>query len=37
MESMNWEIVSELYKRSGGNLDGIECFVRGDGAPWIHA
>jgi len=32
IESLNWEIVLELYKRSGGNLDGIECLVRGDGA-----
>jgi hypothetical protein len=36
MESLNWEIVLELYKRSRGNLDGIECLVRGDGAPWIR-
>lgn len=30
MESLNWEIVSELYKRSCGNLDSVECLVRGD-------
>lgn len=34
-EALNWEIVLELYKRSGGNLDGIECLVKGDGASWI--
>ena len=33
---LSWEIVSELYKRSGGNLDCIECLIRGDGAPWIR-
>jgi len=36
MEILNWGIVLELYKRSRGNLDGIECLVRGDGAPWIR-
>lgn len=36
MESLNWEIALELYKRSIGNLDGIECLVREDGAPWIR-
>lgn len=36
MESLSWEIVSELYKRSVGNLDGIECLIRGDGAPRIR-
>ena len=35
-EALDWEIVLELYRRSGGNLDCIECLVRGDGAPWIR-
>lgn len=35
-EALNWEIVLELYKRSRGDLDGIECLVRGDGASWIR-
>jgi hypothetical protein len=29
-------MVAEVYKRSGGNLDGVEVLVRGDGAPWIR-
>jgi hypothetical protein len=29
-------MVSEIYKRSGGNLDGVEVLVRGDGASWIN-
>jgi hypothetical protein len=29
-------MVAEIYKRSGGNLDGVEILVRGDGASWIN-
>lgn len=35
-ERFYWDIVAELYKRSGGNLDGVESYVRGDGAPFIR-
>ena len=28
-------MTAEIYKRSGGNLDGVEVLVRGDGASWI--
>jgi len=35
-ESLNWEIVLEIYKRSRGDLNGIECLVCGDSAPWIR-
>jgi hypothetical protein len=30
-----WDMVSEVYKRSGGNPDGVDVLVRGDGALWI--
>lgn len=36
LESFKWDMVAEVYKRSGGNLDGVEVLVRGDGAPWIR-
>ena len=29
-------MVAEIYKRSGGNLDGVDVLVRGDGASWIN-
>jgi hypothetical protein len=32
LERFKWDMVSEIYKRSGGNLDGVEVLVRGDGA-----
>jgi hypothetical protein len=35
LERFKWDIVAEIYKRSGGNLDGVEVLVRGDGASWI--
>lgn len=35
-ERFYWDIVAELYKRSGGRLDEIEALVRGDGAPFIR-
>ena len=35
-ERFYWDIVLELYKRSGGKLDEIEGLVRGDGAPFIR-
>ena len=35
-EKFYWDIVSELYKRSGGKLDEVESLVRGDGAPFIR-
>ena len=35
-ERFYWDIVAELYKRSGGKLDEVESYVRGDGAPFIH-
>lgn len=35
LERFKWDTVSEIYKRSGGNLDGVEVILRGDGAPWI--
>jgi hypothetical protein len=35
IESLSWGMVGELYRRSGGNLDGVETLTRGDGAPWI--
>jgi hypothetical protein len=31
-----WDIVAELYRRSGGKLDQVESLVRGDGAPFIR-
>jgi predicted nucleic-acid-binding Zn-ribbon protein len=36
LERFKWDMVSEIYKRSGGNLDGVEVLVRGDGASWIN-
>lgn len=35
-ERFYWDLVLELYKRSGGKLDDIEGLVRGDGAPFIR-
>ena len=31
-----WDIVAELYRRSGGRIGSVEALVRGDGAPFIH-
>ena len=36
LERFKWDMVAEIYKRSGGNLDGVEVLVRGDGASWIN-
>jgi len=36
LERFKWDMVSEIYKRSGGNLDGVDVLVRGDGASWIN-
>ncbi|MHA2303508.1 MAG: UPF0236 family transposase-like protein [Candidatus Thorarchaeota archaeon] len=35
-ERFYWDIVLELYRRSGGRLDEVEAYVRGDGAPFIR-
>ena len=35
-ERYYWDIVLELYRRSGGKLEEIEALVRGDGAPFIR-
>jgi len=35
-ERFYWDIVAELYRRSGGKLDVVESLVRGDGAPFIR-
>ena len=35
-ERFYWDIVLELYRRSGGELEEVEALVRGDGAPFIH-
>lgn len=35
-ERFYWDIVAELYKRSGGRLDEVEALVRGDGASFIR-
>ena len=35
-ERFYWDIVAELYIRSGGRLDEVEALVRGDGAPFIR-
>ena len=35
LERFKWDMVAEIYKRSGGNLDGVDVLVRGDGASWI--
>jgi hypothetical protein len=34
LERFKWDMVAEIYKRSGGNLDGVEVLV--DGASWIN-
>ena len=31
LERFKWDMVAEIYKRSGGNLDGVDVLVRGDG------
>lgn len=36
LERFKWDMVAEIYKRSGGNLDGMDVLVRGDGASWIN-
>jgi hypothetical protein len=36
LERFKRDMVSEIYKRSGGNLDGVEILVRGDGVSWIN-
>jgi len=36
LERFKRDMVSEIYKRSGGNLDGVEILVRGDRASWIN-
>jgi len=36
LERFKWDMVAEIYKRSGGNLDGVDVLVRGDGASWIN-
>jgi len=35
-ERFYWDIVAELYRRSGGRLDEVEALVRGDGASFIR-
>jgi hypothetical protein len=35
-ERFYWDVTAELYKRSGGQMDQVDSFVRGDGAPFIH-
>lgn len=35
-ERFYWDVTAELYKRSGGQMDNVDSFVRGDGAPFIH-
>ena len=35
-ERFYWDVTSELYRRSGGQMDDVESYVRGDGAPFIH-
>jgi hypothetical protein len=35
-ERFYWDVTAELYKRSGGQIDTVDSFVRGDGAPFIH-
>jgi hypothetical protein len=35
-ERFYWDIVIELHRRSGGRLDEVESYVRGDGAPFIR-
>ena len=36
LERFKRDMVSEICKRSGGNLDGVEILVRGDRASWIN-
>jgi len=36
LERFKWDMVAEIYKRSGGNLDEVDVLVRGDGASWIN-
>jgi len=35
LERFKWDMLAEVYKRSGGNLDGLDVLVRGDWASWI--
>jgi hypothetical protein len=35
-ERFYWDTTSELYKRSGGKMDEVDSFVRGDGAAFIR-
>jgi hypothetical protein len=35
-ERYYWDIVSEVYRRSGGKMDDVDSLVRGDGAPFIR-
>lgn len=36
-ERFNWDIASEVYKRSGGEMDREGIIVRGDGAQFIKS
>ena len=36
-ERFYWDVTAELYKRSGGKMDKVDSFVRGDGAAFIHS
>lgn len=36
LERFYWDVTSEFYRRSGGQMDDVDSFVRGDGAPFIH-
>lgn len=36
-ERFYWDITSEFYRRSGGQMDNVDSFVRGDGAAFIHS
>ncbi len=33
LERFYWDVTSEFYRRSGGQMDDVNSFVRGDGAP----
>jgi hypothetical protein len=35
-ERFYWDVTGELYKRTGGQMDKVDSYVRGDGAPFIH-
>ena len=35
-ERFHWDVTAELYKRSGRQMDKVDSYVRGDGAPFIH-